>query len=351
MALQPLRVENGQWRHRAMIGVGGIGSGTFFALSGNHTLGREESRAGRFLNRRDYCKLHIISHYVQTLLGPPFTTIPIGQVGDDDNGARLLDEMAAASLDTRYVRSLAGAPTLFSFCFVYPDGSGGNLTTEDSASSRVDAEWIMSAQAEFERYRGCGVALAMPEVPLAAREALLELGTRYRFQRVASFTTGEMEEVAVRGLLARTDLLAVNRDEAAAVAGLASDVPSSESLVEAVIQRVAEEQPQLALSITAGRDGSWVWDGGRLHHLPALAVHAESTAGAGDAHLSGLIVGLAVGLPLAEAHQLAVLTAALSVASPHTIHPALDRPALWALAQEQAVPLAATLRQLLEDKP
>lgn len=351
MALQPLRVENGQWRHRAMIGVGGIGSGTFFALSGNHTLGREESRAGRFLDRRDYCKLHIISHYVHTLLGPLFTTIPIGQVGDDDNGARLLGEMAAASLDTRYVRSLTGAPTLFSFCFVYPDGSGGNLTTEDSASSRVDAEWIMSAQAEFERYSGRGVALAMPEVPLAAREALLELGTRHRFLRVASFTTGEMEELGARGLLARTDLLAVNRDEVAAVVGLTSDVASSESVVEAAIQRIAVEHPKLALSLTAGRDGSWVWDGGRLHHLPALAVHVESTAGAGDAHLSGLIAGIAAGLSLPEAHQLAVLVAALSVTSPDTIHPALDRPALWALAQEQVVPLAATVRQLLEDEP
>ena len=53
-----------QLRYRALIGVGGIGSGTFFALQGNETLGREESRLGRFLDRRDYCKLHIIAHYV-----------------------------------------------------------------------------------------------------------------------------------------------------------------------------------------------------------------------------------------------------------------------------------------------
>jgi sugar/nucleoside kinase (ribokinase family) len=350
MVLQPLRVENGQWQHRAMIGVGGIGSGTFFALSGNHTLGREESRAGRFLDQRDYGKLHIISHYVQTLLGQGFTTIPIGHVGNDDHGARLLGEMAWASLDTRYVRSLAGVPTLFSFCFVYPDGSGGNLTTADSASSRVNAEWVMSARAEFERYSGRGVALAVPEVPLAAREALLELGTRHRFLRVSSFTTGEVEEAVARGLLERTDLLAVNRDEASAVAGLASDVASSQSLVEATVRPIAEQYPKLALSITAGRDGSWVWHEERLHHLPALAVHVESTAGAGDAHLSGLIAGLAAGLPLAEAHQLAVLAAALSVTSPHTIHPALDRPALRALARAQAVPLAPAIRHLLEDE-
>ena len=61
---------------RRLIGIGGIGSGTFFALNGNHTLGREESRGGRFLDRRDYCKLHIISHYVRPLLGGRFCRDP-----------------------------------------------------------------------------------------------------------------------------------------------------------------------------------------------------------------------------------------------------------------------------------
>ncbi|HKT69754.1 MAG TPA: hypothetical protein VJP83_09970, partial [Terriglobales bacterium] len=70
--------------YRRLIGIGGIGSGIFFALDGNHTLGREESRFGRLLDIRDYCKLHIISHYVARLLGAgpggAFRVIPIGKV-------------------------------------------------------------------------------------------------------------------------------------------------------------------------------------------------------------------------------------------------------------------------------
>ena len=73
-------------RYRALIGTGGIGSGNFFALDGNHTLGREESRSGHFLDRRDYCKLHIVSHYVCRLLGGSFSVIPLGMVGADDVG-------------------------------------------------------------------------------------------------------------------------------------------------------------------------------------------------------------------------------------------------------------------------
>jgi ribokinase len=65
----------------------------------------------------------------------------------------------------------------------------------------------------------------------------------------------------------------------------------------------------------------------------------QGTAGAGDAHLAGVIVGLVIGLPLAHAHQLGALTAAAAVTSPHTINDRLDRHALLACAQEAGLPL------------
>ena len=55
--------------YHKIVGVGGIGSGIFFALEGNHTLGRNESRTATLLPVRDYCKLHIVLHYVAKLLG------------------------------------------------------------------------------------------------------------------------------------------------------------------------------------------------------------------------------------------------------------------------------------------
>ena len=141
-----LKIDPQKLRYRALIGTGGIGSGLFFALSGNHTLGREESRAGRFLDRRDYCKLHIIAHYVQVLLGPDFRAILLGKVGEDATGQRLMEEMRQAGLDTRYVQVAAGQPTMLSVVFTYPDGSGGNLTPENSACDSVDPAYIQTAQ-------------------------------------------------------------------------------------------------------------------------------------------------------------------------------------------------------------
>jgi ribokinase len=347
--MAPLRVNISACRYQAMIGVGGIGSGVFFALSGDHTLGREESRSGRFLDRRDYCKLHIISHYVQTLLGPGFATVPIGKVGDDEGGRRLLQEMKDAGLDVRYVESCPGEQTLSAICLIYPDGSGGNLTVDDSACEKVDGAFVARAEPEFARFEARGVALAAPEVPLAARKRLLQLGTAYRFLRVASFVSAEMRAALEMGLLGQTDLLAVNLDEAAAVVGMSTEGRSPLAIVETAVERLHSINPRMSVSITAGKNGSWSWDGASLVHLPVFPAQVVNTAGAGDAHLSGVIAGLVAGLAMVQAQELGTLVAALSVTSPHTIAPEIERRSLRAFASRSQAPLSDAVRTLLED--
>jgi sugar/nucleoside kinase (ribokinase family) len=346
--MAPLRVDIRDCRYRAMIGVGGIGSGAFFALHGNHTLGREESRGGHFLDRRDYCKLHILSHYVKVLLGPLFHTVPIGKVGDDEAGHRLVQEMGAAGLDLSYVQVDPDHETLYSVCFLYPDGSGGNLTTDDSACAHVDPAFVARAEPEFVRFEGRGIALAAPEAPLAARAKLFELATAHSFLRVAAFVSAEMSEAIEGGLLSQTDLLAINLDEAAVAAGVSVDDGPAPSVVDAAIQRLGTLQPSLQLTVTAGVQGSWSWDGQSLVHVPALPAKVASTAGAGDAYLAGAIAGLVAGFPLAQAQELGTLVAALSVTSPHTIHPEIERSSLKTFASTLPIPLSTPVQRLLE---
>jgi ribokinase len=319
--------------YRAMIGTGGIGSGMFFALDGDHTLGREESRSGRFLERRDYCKLHIVAHYVQTLLGRGFTTIPIGKVGRDEIGERLLDEMREIGLDTRYVEQVASKPTLLAVCFIYPDGTGGNLTVNDSACAAVDGACIAQAEPEFARFAGRGVAVALPEVSLAARRTLLDLGSRHGFLKVASYTSGEIGSVVEDDDLRAVDLLALNLDEAAAAAGTAAEGQEPADIVDAAVRTLSARHSRIWVTITAGSRGSWSWDGAALSYLPAFPAAVISTAGAGDAHLAGTLAGLAAGMPLAQAHELGALTAAMSVTSPHTINKEITRDSLRAFAE------------------
>jgi sugar/nucleoside kinase (ribokinase family) len=321
-----------------VVATGGIGSGMFLALTGDRTLGREESRAATLLDQRDYCKLHIVCHYVQRLLGTGVRVFPIGKVGDDANGRTVAEEMRTAGMDMSFV-TVSSRPTLFSVCFVYPGGDGGNITTAGSASDCVGPQDIRRAGPVVAAHYGKGIAVALPEVPLEARYALLELATEAAFFRVAAFVPGELEQVLTAGLLEKVDLLAVNLDEAAALAGMVAEGASVPSVVQAAVRRLAEVNPRMSVVVTAGGHGSWAWDSQAVTHAAALDVTVANTAGAGDAHLAGLVVATACGIPLATANRYAALVSGLKVTSRHTINPDLTADSVQAVAENLGLPL------------
>ncbi len=98
--------------------------------------------------------------------GDPVLILPIGRIGNDPVGLRLLGEMRRAGMDTRFVEATDGFPTLLSVCFQYPDGSGGNITTSGSAASALSAADVDRA---FDTVLSKGrsfIAVAVPEAPL-----------------------------------------------------------------------------------------------------------------------------------------------------------------------------------------
>jgi ribokinase len=349
MITRELNFSSDSLRYTGIIGTGGIGSGKFFVLNGQHTLGREESRSGHFLDVNDYCKQHIILHYIKTLTGDFLSVIPIGRIGDDDVGKILFNEMSETGLVMDYVEMLPHSSTLFSFCFYYPDGSGGNLTTDNSASAQVDAGFIAKAGKEVRKFGSKGIIMAAPEVPLAARHTLLELGKQHGLLCTASFTTEEIPYALESGIIKNIDLIALNLDEASAIAGIHSDSAEPVTIVQSAVHNLQQIQEHIFISITAGNKGSWCWDGIHLKHFPAIPAEVISTAGAGDAFFSGILCGLALGLHLFEAQQLGSLVAGLSVTSPHTIHKGIDRRALFEFLCKTELTFSDIINKLLED--
>jgi ribokinase len=345
--MDAMHIEEKDLIYTGMVGVGGIGSGSFFLLKGNHTLGREESRSGRFIDRRDYCKLHIVSHYVKALLGEAFTVIPVGRVGDDEAGHVLYEEMREAGLVMDYVERVRGQKTLYSFCFIYPDGSGGNLTTDDSACAHVDSGYVNRAEHVFFAFKEKGVALAVPEAGLDARKRLLELGSAHSFFRVASFSSAEIDNACSDSLLSMVDLLALNIDEASRAAGIENRSGRIEDVVSESFRILSRINNSMMITITAGAKGSWAWESGRIDYKPSVSVSAVSTAGAGDAFLAGVIAGVCAGLPLFSAHELGALTAAFSITSPHTIHKGLNGKSLSSFSKTVTFKLSGGVKRLL----
>ena len=337
----------GGLKYSGIVGTGGIGAGKFFMLRGDHTLGREESRSGQFLDINDYCKQHIILYYIKILLGRSFRVCPVGKIGDDDTGRRLFEEMAEAGFEMDLVKKEVGVSTLFSFCYSYPDGSGGNLTTDNSASALVDGTYIGLAEEIMRKLGRKGMVMAAPEVPLAARARLLSLGKSHGLFCSASFTSGEVAEVMNSDLPGNTDLLAINIDEAAAFAGMSAENDNVEDIVQKAVMKLRELNGDIMVTVTAGRRGSWCSAVSGTTYLKASETVAKSTAGAGDAFFGGFLAGLALGLKPDEAQQLATLVAGLSVCSPHTINKNTDRKSLKEFSASQDAGLSDKILKFL----
>ena len=361
---------SGELRYDVLIGTGGIGSGILFALEGDHTLGREESRPASLQKSRDYCKLHIISHYVSVLLGSDssdkatFQTIPAGAVGGDEPGERLLGMMKSHGMDVRFVEQIENVPTMFSVCFQYPDKSGGNITASNSASSMVDSRMIEKTGEVFKKYVNRGIALAAPEVALDAREKILELASRAGFLRISSFSSAEISSRISRRIISMSDIICLNRDEGLTLAGFQSDEVSTDELLKILSEVILKIGSDIKICLTLGAEGSYGFDDGKWEYTPVAEVIPVSTAGAGDAAVSGIIVALAAGLPfilperpicnklserpVSTAMDFAALLSAMAVISTDTINYDINRETIIQYAAESGIALSDDLSSLLK---
>jgi len=362
--MNTLQIDN-RSPYRNLIGVGGLGTGLFFALEGDHTLGRNESRPARLLDVRDYCKLHIVIHYVATLLGArrtgfPFHVLPVGKVGADEAGRHVLDEMQNAGIDASFVQIGKEKPTLLSVCFQYPDGSGGNMTTNNSAAAGLCERDLIEA-AKFLKLNGPStVALSVPEVPLSARKKFLELASEAGAFRAASFVEAEIATARQLGMLEMLDLLALNASEAEAFTGCPFSPDPSAEFARRCQSLTEGPYRELRIIVTAGKEGAFAFFEGGYNFCRAPHVPAVSTAGAGDALLGGVLSALVAGLPLirsesiskrlnddpiATALELGVLLGSYKVTSPHTIHPSASLDALLNFAGENGIQFSIDIRR------
>jgi ribokinase len=284
------------------VGVGGIGWGQFLRLEGSRTLGRNESRSATLVDARDYCKLHIVFHWLAVLTrdgsSPVPRIVPIGVVGRDAPGRRLVREMAAVGLETSYIDVSAAHPTTFSVSFQYPDGAGCNVTTSNGAAATLSPTRVEVVARRLLMAASRIVAVSLPEVSLGTRMAFLAALDGAGAFRVASFTSGELHKAGRQGVLDRVDLLALNEDEAAAVLGRAFDAECSEAFLADLARQLLAGNPRIRIILTAGSSGAFAFEDGAWDHCPAPEVPVVSTAGAGDALIAGVLAGRFAGLPL-----------------------------------------------------
>jgi ribokinase len=226
----------------------------------------------------------------------------VGAVGADDFGERQLDELENEGVDVSGVARLPGAST--GLAAIVVDERGENqIAVASGANHALGAEQVERAFAELE-LSGARCALLSLEVP---DEVLAEGARRAAERGMAVVVNPAPARRLPRDVTAARPVLTPNAGEAAELTGRADPAEAAAVLVEAGAE---------AALVTAGADGVFVAVEGRVEQLPAPAVEARDTTGAGDTFSGVLAACLARGWELERAARWAVAAAALSVTRP-----------------------------------
>ena len=273
---------------RALIGVGGIGAG--HRSSARRRPRRwAGTRAGRaaLLDQRDYCKLHIIATTWRGSWGGGVsrrTVLPVGAVGTDDAGRRLVTDMKKPGMDVRHVQVRADAPTELRHLLHVPrrerrqrhDGRLGGGAREGARRGPRGA-LALSGLSSRSRRRGAARGAPPPAGAGRARRAPCVPRPSPRPRSPGTET----------GLLSLVDVLSLNQDEAAALAGEPWPAGEPRPFLDRCADALRASQPAMRAVVTAGARGASRSTARSERAGPARPRRHGATAGAGGALPSG----------------------------------------------------------------
>jgi sulfofructose kinase len=215
------------------------------------------------------------------------------RVGDDPVGERIVGDLVRAGVDTGLVEWLNGVPSSISAILVDADGERLLVKHGDPALFRggvdlggvvvdavmTDTRWPEAAVAALRHARTLGVP------------AVLD------YDRGAERLATELLEAASHVVFSRQGL---------------EDSTGTADIVMG-LQGVRARTPAW-LACTSGGDGVYWLDGERLRHLPAFAVRAVDTLGAGDVFHGAFALALGESMAELPAMRFASAAAALKCA-------------------------------------
>lgn len=242
-----------------------------------------------------------------------------GRVGDDAFGTALRGLLAEESIDHGGVRRDPAAGTGIAAIVVQPDGEN-RIISVPRANGALCAEDIDAAAAMLA---GTDVLLLQGEVALAASlraaQAVRATGGRVVF----SPAPVPPPSAELSTLLAQSDVVLVNRREAAALGGH-----------DALAARGGG-----ALIVTLGADGAMLsGHGAEPRRLPARPVSVVDTTAAGDALAGALAAELAAGQELLAALRWGMAAGALACTRAGAIPSLPQRSAIAALIARDPPP-------------
>jgi sulfofructose kinase len=218
------------------------------------------------------------------------------RVGGDDEGARVLRELASEGVDVSGSRTYAECRTPTAAVIV--DRRGERLIV-----SHVDARLPSRADGlPLQDIAHAGAVLVDVRWPEAA-VAVLERAKREGVRSVVDVDLGPQARIE--------EIISLASDAIFSAPSLARLAGTAD--VEAGL-RAASRLGATVVGVTEGESGAWWLEAGALRRQPAHAVKAVDTTGAGDVFHGAYALAIAEGSSVARAMRLASVAAALKCA-------------------------------------
>lgn len=227
----------------------------------------------------------------------------VGCIGSDANGGFLRGQLEAAGVGTSALAE-GSRPSGTAIIFLTPDGEN-SIVVSPGANHELDVERVERSAGTWASARVVVLSLEIPHETafhVAARAA--GAGTRVILNAAPATRLGP-------AVLAVCDPLIVNEHEALEALGVGEDDPDAEDY-----PRLAERLRAAgarSVVVTLGADGAVIADADGLSRVPAYAVRAVDTTGAGDAFVGAVAGELAAGSALLDAVRFATAVSAVSV--------------------------------------
>jgi sugar/nucleoside kinase (ribokinase family) len=201
-------------------------------------------------------------------------------VGDDPNGQDVIDALKKEKIDTRGVQVMEGKKTSYSVILLAGTGQRSILVYRGAANT-LDFD-----RSSWDKLSCRWYYLTSLGGDLAKNKALFRRAKAARSSVAWNPGNGELALglKALSPMLKQTDILIMNREEAAVLADCEpKDLDS--------IFKTLGPLPQTALVVTDGGHGAYVCDRqtGELLYSPALPGRRINTTGAGDAFGSAFV--------------------------------------------------------------
>lgn len=228
-----------------------------------------------------------------------------GAVGSDSNADFLLEQLEQAGVDVSNVRRVLGPSGT---TVIVVDAEGENIIVYSPGSNaQVTVDYVHSMKEQLVSSSVLGLCLESPiETVTAAARMCHEAGVKVLLND-SPFTPSLPAE-----LIEASDILLVNEHEMAQLLGI--DEPENDDWDSFDWWHALDELRGFGFEqaiVTLGGDGSVVLDGTaddpehRVQRIAPVRVKAVDTTGCGDSFMGTVLAGLASGLALSEAAELA----------------------------------------------